>query len=68
MERVCDPSPATVIGSFLSACLMNVGIARPSFGLIRVPWVLKMRTIPVSTPWYVRYAIVNASAKRFASS
>jgi hypothetical protein len=47
---------------------MNVGIARPSSGRIRGPNVLKIRTMPVSTPWVARYAIVSASPKRFASS
>ena len=47
---------------------MKLGMARPSLGRIRGPKVLKIRTIPVSTPWVVRYASVIASAKRLASS
>ena len=37
-------------------------MARPSFDRIRGPKVLKMRTIPVSTPCWRWYAIVIASA------
>ncbi len=33
---------------------MNVGMARPSSGRIRGPYVLKIRTMPVSTPWVRR--------------
>jgi hypothetical protein len=33
---------------------MKVGIARPSYGRIRGPYVLKMRTIAVSAPRLVR--------------
>ena len=49
-DRVCCPSPKTVIGRSCSAWRMNVGIARPSCGRIRGPYVLKIRTIAVSTP------------------
>jgi hypothetical protein len=34
----------------VSACDAKVGIARPSFGRIRGPCVLKIRTMEVSTP------------------
>ncbi len=47
---------------------MRDGTMRPSFGRIRGPYVLKMRTMRVSTWWKFRYAIVIASAKRLASS
>ena len=47
-------SPATVIGSPASPWRTNVGIARPSWGRIRGPYVLKIRTMPVSTPCAVR--------------
>ncbi len=50
IERVWLPSPATVSGSPASACVTKVGTARPSSGRIRGPWVLKIRTIAVSTP------------------
>ena len=41
---------------------MKFGIARPSFGRMRGPYVLKIRTIEVSTPCWRWYAIVSASA------
>ena len=47
---------------------MKFGIARPSFGRIRGPYVLKIRMIAVLTPCFFRYEMVSASAKRFASS
>ena len=47
---------------------MKFGIARPSSRRMRGPNVLKMRTMRVSSPWYRWYAMVMASAKRFASS
>ena len=50
IDRVWLPSPATVIGRPVRACVAKAGIARPSFGRIRGPWVLKIRTIAVSTP------------------
>jgi len=62
------PLPATVRGWPDNACLMNVGMARPSAGRIRGPNVLKMRTIAVSIPCVLRYAMVKASPNRFASS
>jgi hypothetical protein len=49
IERVWLPSPATVIGWPVSAWLAKAGIARPSFGRMRGPCVLKIRTIAVST-------------------
>jgi len=43
MDLVCEPSPATVMGSLRSACPMKVGIARPSIGRIRVnPFALAL--------------------------
>jgi hypothetical protein len=68
MERVWPPVPCTVIGSPRSAWLMKVGMARPSSGRIRGPYVLKIRTMAVSSPWKRWYAIVAASEKRLASS
>ena len=47
---------------------MKFDTTRPSRGRMRGPYVLKMRTIRVSIPWYRWYAIVMASANRFASS
>ena len=41
---------------------MNVTDARPSFRRIRGPYVLKIRAMHVSTPCWVWYAIVSASA------
>ena len=67
-ERVCAPSPNTVIGAPVSACPMKAGIARPSFNRMRGPNVLKIRTMRVSIPWARWYAIVIASPKRLASS
>ena len=49
-ERVCEPSPNTVSGAFVSAWVMNAGMARPSFSRCLGPNVLKMRTIRVSAP------------------
>ena len=46
-ERVCEPSPYTVMGWPLRAWLMNAGSARPPFTPLRGPYVLKMRTMPV---------------------
>ena len=66
--RVWFPSPKTVTSSLRSACDMNAGTARPSLTRMRGPYVLKMRTILVSSPWNRWYAIVMASAKRLASS
>src|SRR5205807_10345051 len=57
-----------VSGSPASACVMNCGTARPSSLRMRGPYVLKMRTIRVSTPRARRYAITYASAARLASS
>jgi hypothetical protein len=50
MERVCVPLPCSVIGWPRSAWVMKVGTARPSSGRIRGPYVLKIRTMPTSTP------------------
>ena len=44
------PSPNTVSGLPASAWRTKVGIARPSWARMRGPYVLKMRTIAVSTP------------------
>ena len=41
---------------------MKFGIARPSCERMRGPYVLKMRTIEVSTPCAEWYAVVIASA------
>jgi hypothetical protein len=68
MDLVCVPVPCTVNGTPRSAWLMNVGIARPSSGRIRGPYVLKIRTMAVSSPWNRWYAIVAASENRFDSS
>lgn len=53
-ERVWEPSPKTVRGSPASAWLMSEGTIRPSFARIRGPYVLKIRTMRVSTPWKLR--------------
>ena len=47
---------------------MKFDTTRPSPGRIRGPYVLKKRTIRVSSPWKRWYAIVIASANRLASS
>ena len=48
--RVWEPSPNTVSGLSVSAWRRKVGMARPSCGRIRGPYVLKIRTMQVSTP------------------
>jgi hypothetical protein len=66
--RVWLPSPNTVMSLPCSAWTMKLLTARPSSGLICGPYVLKMRTMRTSSPWWRWYAIVMASAKRLASS
>ncbi len=67
-DRVWLPSPNTVIGSPRSAWTRKLDTDRPSSTRMFGPYVLKMRTMRTSTPWWRWYAIVSASAKRFASS
>ena len=47
---------------------MKFVTTRPSCSRMRGPYVLKMRTMRVSTPCERWYAIVIASANRLASS
>ena len=61
-EPAAADTPNTVTGFPSSAWRRNVGIARPSLARMRAPYVLKMRTIAVSTPCCRWYAIVIASA------
>src|SRR5262245_49158430 len=67
-ERVWAPSPKTVMGTPVSAWLMNAGMARPSLSRMRVPKVLKILTMRVSIPCVRWYAMVIASPNRLASS
>jgi len=48
---VFKPLPKIVTSSLRNACAMKFGTARPSLMRIRGPYVLKMRTIFVSSPW-----------------
>ena len=51
IDLVWSPEPWTVSGSPRSAWETKVGIALPSSGRIRSPKVLKIRTMPTSTPY-----------------
>ncbi len=44
-ERVCWPSPYTVMGLSVSACATKLLTTRPSSRAIRGPYVLKIRTM-----------------------
>src|SRR5262249_4454163 len=67
-ERVWAPSPKTVMGTPVSAWLLNAGMARPSLSRMRGPKVLKILTMRVSIPCVRWYAMVIASPNRLASS